>query len=293
MQTHIQKDHNNFKKIHCKVFLFPVSDSTPSKGQKSKAPLKSILDIENDLAASFGGSTSVGSTRRGRSHNLARPTPYERTSRSSSPTQKTSPGSLSPLRISSPHLHLSTLSAGPSPLNQIAFSYPTSPISDDKMDVDEDDTSLHGDEILDDDEVFAKGSLAIIPLRHLQTMPAIQLIACTLCLVGVPSSSAVSHALEHKINLTKAEKYNIKEIINSGHFAKQSSDVTPPAYPCPPIKGIKVQDGFICNLCNYCCLSNNTMMTHFGNNHKGTSGHSKDNSEHALVQSFFIKHPKY
>ena len=298
MQSHIQKEHNNHKKIQTKVFLFPVSNFTLSKDQKSNAPFKSILDIQNDLSASFGGSSSVGSTRRGRSHIPARPTPYERTSRSSSPVQKTSPGSLSPLRISSPHRHLSALSAGPSPLNQIAFSHPNSPISDDKMDIDEDDTSQSDDtsqtddEILEDDKVLAKGSLAIIPLHHLHTLPATQLIACTKCLHGVFPSAAVSHALEHKINLTRDEKRDIREIIESGHFMGLSNEVKPPPYPCPPIDGLKIQNGLVCNICDYCCPTKQGMVTHFGNEHKGIGG-STNHSESTPIQSYFAQRPKY
>jgi hypothetical protein len=287
MQAHIEKEHNRSKKTKSKVFLFPASNVTSSEDQRH-----AIRDIQSitthSVVSSISGedSGSIRSTKRGRS------TPYDRntegSSESRSPVRKTSLGSLSPLRISSPHSHLSTLPACPSPLNRIAFSHPTSPLSDDKMDVDDSDQVP-----LDDDEVLAKGSLAIIPLRHLYTMPATQLITCTKCLQGISPSTAISHALEHRINLTKAENINIKEIINLGRFAEHSTDVAPPLFPCPPIEGIKVITGFICKICNFCCPSNAAMITHFGKMHKGTSGHSKAHSEPSSIQSYFAYRPKY
>jgi hypothetical protein len=293
MQVHIQKEHNKSKKTQSKVFLFPA----PSKSQRPIAPAQtpSILSIRNDLPASSQPITR--SRRRGRPHVQTRPTPYERntegSSQSRSPTRKTSSGSLSPLRISSPHIQLSTLSAGPSPLNQIAFSHPNSPLSDDQMDVDEDKAPSEGEDHPEDDEVLAKGSLAIISLHQLSTFPPIKIIACTKCLHGILPSSALSHASEHKINLSKVEKQNINDIIKSRCFAMYTNDVALPPYPGPPIEGIKVQNGFICKLCNFCCPSDQTMVTHFGSMHKGIPGHSKAHSEPASIQAYFAQRPKY
>jgi hypothetical protein len=303
MHVHIQKEHNKSKKTQSKVTLFPNSDSTPLEDRRRKTAVRDIRDSSESLSGEGLDASNIRSARRGRSHLQTRPTPYDRntdgSSQSRSPTRKSSLGSLSPLRISSPHPHLLTLSAGPSPLNQIAFSHPNSPLSDDKMDIDEDEapsqseTPLEGEASSDDDEVLAKGSLAIIPLHQLGILPPIKIIACTKCLHGILPSSALSHALEHKINLSKVEKQNIKQIIESGRFAMYTNDVALPPYPGPPIEGIKIQNGFICKLCNFCCPSDQTMVTHFGSMHKGIPGHSKAHSEPASIQAYFAQRPRY
>lgn len=269
MFVHIQKDHNRGKKVQSKVSLFANIDASSSEGQSSKMILKNI-----HLRAPSGEESRGGRIRT---------TPYERNSDSSSRSPSPARRPV-PLQISLSHLPLSTLSS-PSPLTQLAFSRSNSPpASDDEMNVDKDEEQLFSD-----DQVFEKGSLVIVPLHHIQTVPPTQLITCSKCSCGISPSLAISHVNQHRIKLTKAERKKIQSIIDHGNFAKQSSEVDFPPFPCSPVEGITVQDGFICNLCNFCCPSDRTMMTHFSTMHKG----SKSNSNTASIQAYFAYRPKY
>ena len=279
MQNHIQKEHNLNKKTKSKTTQFANLDVTPAENESARQT-------------------------RGRH---PRPTPYERTresssrsqspyeqpgvssSRSRSPSQRTSLETLSPLQIPSPLSHLPALSA-PSPLSKLAYSRPnTPPLSlDDKMEVDEDEA------LPNDNEILAKGSFVVISLPYLQTsFPPIRLIGCTKCNQGVLASSLLTHAKDHNITLLPDEKLNLQSIAESKFYVDDSIQMINPVPPCPSIEGIKIQDGFSCNLCNYCSVTKKTMMFHFSKMHKGVPGHSKGNSKPAHVQAFFALRPKY
>lgn len=298
MQGHILKHHTQNQKIKCKIILFPSLLTTPSKGQSTKASSQTLAISEVSSASSsaqepvnddVASHSSIRSPRGRQTQLPSRPTPYQRTgessSRSSSLARKSSLGSLSPLLIPSPHSHLSAVLA-PSPLTQLAYSQPSSPSphSDDEMKVDEPELPFK------DEEVLAKGSFALIPLPHI---PTSLLIGCTKCLQGVLASSLIAHAKGHKITLLQTEIRDLKTIMGSQKYVDDSRLVPSPDSPCPPIEGIQTVDGFACNLCSYCCVTPNTLMTHFGSVHKGAPGHSKANSKSVKVQAFFSRRPKY
>jgi hypothetical protein len=323
MQAHILKEHNQTKKIKCKVYLFATLVAASSEGQNSKVFLQTsaVSDDQNNSSsfnrpeptefddpanlASDEESTSdmsrafslgVGPARQRIPRLPVRPTPYKRTSDASS--RSTSPiRRLSPLQIPAPLPHLSALSAAPSPLQRLAYSRPNSttpPLSDNEMDVDDPKSPLDKSEIpFDEDKVLAKASFAIIPLSYLQAMPPTRLLTCTKCLHGVLPSSLISHSNEHHIKLLPAEKKNLQKIIDSSSFLDDSIEVSPPNPPCPPIEGILVQDGFGCNLCSHCCMTVGSMQTHFSRKHKGTLGSAKANYRPVQVQALFARRPKY
>ena len=269
------------------------------------------------------GPSSLGPIR-GRQHLQVRTSPYERnegsSSRSSSPLRltslgtlpplqtegsssrspsllrRTSLGTLSPLHIPLPLGHLSAQPV-PSPLNQVAFSHPNSPSpshSDNEMNVDNPDLPLDEAELpFDEEEVLAKASFAIIPLPYYQTIPPMRLLICTKCQHGVLASSLISHSNGHGIRLLKADKQNLQKIVDNSSFLDDSEEVASPASPCPPIEGIKMQDGLSCNVCHYCCIGIRTMQSHFSIKHKDVVGFAKDNSKLVQVQALFARRPKY
>ena len=305
VQEHIQRKHNSNKKLSVHITFFSELASTPfptvqeSLSSEKDEPDKSVqsalatssLDTSYDDASSPG----VGPSRKSRSRLQVRPTPYKRSgdesSRSSSPGRRASLEILTPLQIPSPHSYLSGLPIVPSPLNQVAYSRPNSPPQsslDDPMNVDEDNP------LPDDNEILAKGSFTIISLPHLQSLfPPIRLIGCTKCHQGVLASSLLTHAKGHNITLLRDEKLNLQSIIESKMYVDDAKHVPSPLPPCPPIEGIKIQEGFSCDLCSYCCVSKKTIMYHFSTLHKGVLGYSKANSKSAQVQAFFVFQPKY
>lgn len=230
-----------------------------------------------------------------------RATPYERSGESSSqslsPSRRPSLGTLSPLQIPLPLAHLSTPPVVPSPLNQVAYSRPSSPTppaSDNEMDVDDPEPCILEDELpLNEEEVLAKASIAIILLPHFQTTPPTRLLVCTKCQHGINASSLISHPNGHDINLLPAEKRNLQNVMNHSSFLTDSSPLSIPTPPCPPIEGIHVQNGIACNICNYCSISFGTMQQHFSQKHKDVPGFAKENSKAVQVQALFSRRPKY
>jgi hypothetical protein len=307
LQEHIQTEHNNNKKVSVDAILFSavvttvnLQDSAESSEENDAANLASAEESTTDASSSF----SLGPIRGRQPHLSIRPTPYQRTdedsSRSASPIRKHSLRTLSPLLIS---LALSAPS-GPSPLQKLAFSRtnsPSPPLSDHEMAVDETGSPMDEDEPsldkvtlpFDDDEVLAKASFFIVSLSYLQTTPPPQLLVCTKCQHGIMAPSLITHSNSHNIKLLPTDKRNLQAIINNLTFLDDSIEIASPNPPCPPIEGIKVQDGFACDLCSYCCIAVQTMRNHFNDKHKGALGFPKSNCKPVQVQAFFARRPKF
>jgi hypothetical protein len=156
--------------------------------------------------------------------------------------------------------------------------------------MDEDEPFEHP---FNEEEVLAKASLAIVQLPHLQTTPSTRLLVCTKCQQGVIPTSVITHANSHNIKLLSADKQNLQTVINNSTFLADSTEIPSPNPPCPPIEGIKVQNGFACNLCDYCATAVQTIRNHFSVIHKDTLGSTNNNSKPAQVQAFFMRRPKY
>ena len=291
MQDHIQKDHNNDEKVVVQIHLFSVAVPTVSSPEP----------VDPTTASNVAG-PSTGPVRGRQLHLQVRATPYERSgessSLSSSPSRRASLASLSPLQIPSPLAHLPTPPAIPSPLNQVAYSRPSSPTppsSDREMNVDNpelpdiDDAQLP----LDDKEILSKALISIALLPHLQTTPPTRLLVCTKCNHGLNPSSLLTHLNKHHIKLLPAERRSLKEVLNHSTFLNDSILPPSPTPPCPPIDGINPQDGFACSCCSYCCVSFGTMQFHFSQKHKDAVGSAKAKSTPVQVQSLFARRPNY
>ena len=133
--------------------------------------------------------------------------------------------------------------------------------------MDEDEPFEHP---FNEEEVLAKASLAIVQLPHLQTTPSTQLLVCTKCQQGVIPTSVITHANSHNIKLLSADKKNLQTVINNSTFLADSTKIPSPNQLCLPIEGIKVQNGFACNLCDYCGTAVQTIQNHFSVIHKDT-----------------------
>jgi Orsellinic acid/F9775 biosynthesis cluster protein D len=307
VQEHIQKIHNNNNKVNNQVTFFPslVNTSSSIIMDNDSVSLASGEESTSDVAG-----PSTGPIRGRQLHFQVKPSPYERTrEQSTSPSsvlsRRVSHGSLSPLLIPLPLAHLATPPTAPSPLNQLAYSRPSSPTpppSDHEMNVDEAEPSVQDDDelrvheidlCLNEEEVLAKASIAIIPLPYLQTNPTTRLLTCTKCFHGILASSLISHANSHNIKLLPEEKRNLQKIMASSSFLQDSNSIPTPTPPCPPIEGIQVQDGFSCNICDYCCVTFRSMPSHFSNKHKDVVGFAKANSKPVQVQALFARRPKY
>ena len=179
LQSHIQKKHNHNKKLVSEVLFFPP---LPESSEEEIPKLDDLANLASgeESSSDLAGPSIVGPIRGRGPHLQVRTTPYKRTgdssSQSSSPSRRTSLGTLSPLL---PLSHLSVQPV-PSPLNQVAFSYPNSPTpphSDNEMDVDDSELPADQPELpLDEEEVLAKASFAIVLLPHLQTTPPTRLL---------------------------------------------------------------------------------------------------------------------
>jgi Orsellinic acid/F9775 biosynthesis cluster protein D len=298
LQEHIQKKHNNNKKLLLKILFFsPIQESSESEVIKLDDPAN--LASGEESTSDVAGPSSLGPIRGRVPYLQIRTTPYKRTgdssSQSSSPSRRASLGTLSPLHIPLPLPHFSAQSV-PSPLHQIAYSCPNSPSpphSDNEMNVD-DPSDLHQDDPpLNEEEVLSKASFAVIHLPHLQTTSPTRLLVCTKCLHGVLPSSLISHSNAHNIKLLPEEKRNLQKIMDNSCFLDDSGEVASPTAPCPPIDGILVQKGFACTLCSYCSIAPRTMQNHFYASHKDSSELAKESSKPAQVQAFFARRPKY
>ena len=290
LQDNIQKEHNNDKKLYIEVLFFSALQEG-SESDSTKHDDLANLASDEESTSDVAGPSILGPIRGRVPHLQARTTPYKRTgessSQSSSPTRRSSLGTLSPLLIPLGHLSAQPV---PSPLNQLAYSFPNSPSpphSDNEMKVD-------GPEpLFNEEEVLAKASIAIITLPHLNTTPPTQLLACTKCQHGISASSLISHSNGHNIKLLPAEKQNLQKIINNSSFLKDSAEVPSPMPPCPPLDGILVQNGFACTLCSYCSIAVRTMQNHFYADHKDVLGLARTHSKSVQVQAFFTQRPKY
>ena len=277
--------------------IVPTVNTSPSKSFEDD----DIANLASDEQSTDGsGSFSLGPIRGRQPHLSIRPTPYHRanedSSRSASPIRRPSHGSLSPLHIP---LAFSGPS-GPSPLQKLAFSRnnsPSPPLLDYEMVVDEDVRSPMNEDDdeqpLDEEEVLAKASFAIVLLPHLHTLPPARLLVCTKCQRGIIPTSLITHSTSHNIKLLPADKKKLQFVMDHSTFLDDSTEIGSPNPPCPPVEGIEYQDGFSCELCNYCCPTVKTMRNHFSNKHKGASGFSKANSKPVQVQTFFIRRPNY
>ena len=286
IHEHIQKEHNNDQKVVVLVQLFAAVITTVPQSE----PV-------NPTSTSDVAGPSSGPIRGRVPHLQVRAAPYERSGESSSlslsPSRRPSLGTLSPLLIPSPLAHLSTPPAVPSPLNQVAYSppnSPTPPYSDDEMDVDDPQQPVQDSELpLDEEEILTKASIAITSLPHLQTTPTTQLLTCTTCLHGILPSSMISHPTSHNIKLLRDEKQDLQKVVTKSSFLNDSNPIPTPILPCPPIKGLLVQDGFACTLCSFCCPSIRSIQSHFCEKHKDVSGGSKDYYKEVQVQAFFSR----
>src|ERR1700678_4384122 len=149
--------------------------------------------------------------------------------------------------------------------------------------MDEDEVSIN------EEEVLAKASFSIVQLPHLQTTPPTRLLVCTKCQQGVIPTSLITHSNSHDIKLLSADKQNLQTVMNNSTFLDDSTEISTPNLPCPPIEGIKVQNGFACNLCNYCSTAVQTIQNYLTVMHKDTLGSTKDNSKPVQVQAFFAR----
>lgn len=289
LQDHVQKEHNKNKKLSIDVFPFPSNQNSSSESEFTKCDDSANLASDEEPTSNVAGSSNLGPIRGRPPHLQVRTTPYERTGDSSSRSPSSSRMTL--LKTHSPYAQ-----PVPSPLNQLAYSRPSSPApptSDDEMviynpSLDIDETAFN------EEEVLTKGSFSIITLSHLQTTPPTRLLACTRCLHGVNSSSLISHSNGHGIKLLPAERQNLQKIIDNSSFLDDTNyDISSPIPPCPPIEGLLVQDGIACNLCSYCTIGTRTMQNHFSAKHKGVLGFSKDNTKRAQVQSLFPRRPNH
>ena len=294
LQSHIQKKHNHNKKLVSEVLFFPP---LPESSEEEIPKLDDLANLASgeESSSDVAGPSILGPIRGRGPHLQVRTTPYKRTgdssSQSSSPSRRTSLGTLSPLL---PLSHLSVQPVPvPSPLNQIAFSCPNSPTpphSDNEMDVD--DSELPADQPklpLDEEEVLAKASFAIVPLPYLQTTPPTRLLICTKCQHGILPSSLISHSNGHNITLLPEDKKNLQMIVNNSTFLDDSEEVNTPIPPCAPIEGILVQNGFACTLCSFCSLAIRTVQNHYYAIHKDVLGPAKSHSKAVQVQALFAR----
>ena len=295
VQDHILKEHNSQNSISVQITLFPdlvdpgntLSSIIPIQAEDS-ANLESGEGSASDVASPSG----LGPIRGRQLYQQSRPTPYERGDESSSPSpfRRSSLASLSPLQITTTLGHISPVTA-PSPLQKLAYSHPPSPtppiLSDEEMNIDEPIFSFN------EKDVLAKASFTIVPLPYLHKTPLTRLIVCTKCECGVLPSSLLNHAKEHSIKLMSTEKQDLQTLIANTNFLDDSNEIDTPTPPCPPIEGILIQNGFSCNLCNYCCTGVRTMRNHFSEKHKDAIGFAKNNSKSVKVQALFARRPKY
>lgn len=156
--------------------------------------------------------------------------------------------------------------------------------------IDEDESS---EQMINEEDVLAKASVAIVLLTYLHTTPPSRLLVCTKCQHGINPTSLLSHPNSHNIKLLPADKRNLQTVMDNSTYLDDSVKIMSPDPPCPPIEGIKYQDGFACELCNYCCTAVQTIRNHFSVKHKDALGFTKNNSKPAQVQAFFARRPEF
>ncbi|KIM35047.1 hypothetical protein M413DRAFT_79781, partial [Hebeloma cylindrosporum] len=138
----------------------------------------------------------------------------------------------------------------------------------------------------EDDTLLEVASLKLVPLPHLKTMPTSLLITCSFCEIALVPNAAVSHVVTHKIRLKKDMRQRLQVIMLRPGVIKAPGDVIVPKPPCAPIEGLKLEDGYKCKLCTYCCITDSTIKNHFSAKHRDHEGTYKDNCEGATVQTF-------
>jgi Orsellinic acid/F9775 biosynthesis cluster protein D len=96
----------------------------------------------------------------------------------------------------------------------------------------------------------------------------LRILICLTCQLAFPPSHMVTHQCDqHQVIIQPSTWTSIEEEI---HPYEADTDVTLPSQPHAPIEGIKLEDQALeCQECQYICLTDGTMRTHWSNNHHG------------------------
>jgi Orsellinic acid/F9775 biosynthesis cluster protein D len=321
MLTHYNKDHFPGLKLRLSTILFPASHAPSHESSRDASPRRGRgRQPQSDSRSSQVPATDDGEDESSRSRsaislrkslpkiNTTRSAPYRHISPTSSRAQ--SPAGRSPLlsNVNPP--------AQPSPLGQFTFSRAPSPnLNNDNdndneigIDIDHivespndhddnnnDDMEVdHTSPTLDPGSILARAALQIISLDILDILPVPQILVCEECESGFTPDSVISHVAGHGIKLSKTEKFQLTGHISSLTNLKSRSEEIPcPAPKSPPIDLLKIEQGYSCKLCSYCCKEYGTMRMHISKTHRDASGTHASNSIGVSVQSYFLQRPKF
>jgi hypothetical protein len=114
------------------------------------------------------------------------------------------------------------------------------------------------------------------------------IIICTSCGVAWKPSRIIGHIRRtHHIKITKVDEAKVMALID-GHKITDDTPVITPMPKLAPVELIKVhENGFCCNICDYCCLNERTFDNHWSNEHRTLRLKPSKRFHHSNVQTFF------
>lgn len=127
--------------------------------------------------------------------------------------------------------------------------------------------------------------LQLINLDFLELNPVPALLVCIECKHGITSKSALDHIKSHNIKIVHQDKSTFAKIIEASIDYKHDLPY-PPAHS-PPIRGLKVSQGWGCTLCNYCSTSSGSFKTHFSKFHPDKTGSHASQMKSIYTQQYF------
>ena len=117
---------------------------------------------------------------------------------------------------------------------------------------------------------------------------AFKIVVCASCGIAWKPMKIVGHLKKaHQIQIKKGDEEEIMSLIHIHGI----TDDTPIATPMPklaPVELIKVhEDGYCCNICDYCCRNIRTFDNHWSTNHRNIHTAHSDRFHKGDMQTFF------
>ena len=128
--------------------------------------------------------------------------------------------------------------------------------------------------------VLARAGLRIHTEHHI--------VICVSCGLAWRPTNVIGHIKRaHHVNMNKGDETEIMSSINH-HGITDESLVATPTPKMAPVELIRVeQDGFCCNLCQYCCRSRRTFDNHWSSNHREPFTNTNERFHKGEIQTFF------
>lgn len=109
---------------------------------------------------------------------------------------------------------------------------------------------------------------------------------CLNCFTAHLPSSIVNHLKKDGIPVSQEQATGLEQLALSHKLITSADDLMLPTPDGPPVEGLKVEEGYRCNLCSFAARAYKTVANHWSEDHRD-SGSSHQGVLTAKVQNFF------